>query len=102
MFSPPTLDRSCEKNPGRRFYRRKGSQCKNVVTFTAENAQTYLDVNIRGRSLRFDTGGSRWYHVERGSDRQNVNFESRILAIVIFSMQLDEGAESSIGAQSRP
>ncbi|KAK6761497.1 hypothetical protein RB195_022533 [Necator americanus] len=46
------------QKPRRRFYRRKNTQCKNVVTFAAENAGTYLGVNIRGRSLRFqlDTG----------------------------------------------
>ncbi|KAK6735150.1 hypothetical protein RB195_018375 [Necator americanus] len=46
------------QKPRRRFNRRRKSQCKNVVTFAAENARTYLDVNIRGRSLRFqlDTG----------------------------------------------
>ncbi|KAL6731115.1 hypothetical protein Aduo_002021 [Ancylostoma duodenale] len=40
------------------IYRRKKSQCKNVVIFAAGNAPTYLDVTIRGRSLRFqlDTG----------------------------------------------
>lgn len=37
---------------GRRFFRRKKSQCKNVI-FAAENARTYVDVTIRGRSLRF-------------------------------------------------
>ncbi|KAK6760950.1 hypothetical protein RB195_022139 [Necator americanus] len=35
----------------RRSNRRKRSQCKNVVTFSAENART--DVNIRTRYLRF-------------------------------------------------
>ncbi|EPB67305.1 hypothetical protein ANCCEY_13605 [Ancylostoma ceylanicum] len=42
----------------RRSYRRKRSQCKNVVIFATENARTYRDVTIRGRSLRFqlDTG----------------------------------------------
>ncbi|KAK6735169.1 hypothetical protein RB195_018386 [Necator americanus] len=46
------------QKPRRRCNRRKRSQCKNVVTFAAENAQTYLDVNTRGCSLRFqlDTG----------------------------------------------
>ncbi|KIH68274.1 hypothetical protein ANCDUO_01394 [Ancylostoma duodenale] len=46
------------QRPRRRSYHRKRSQCKNVVTFAAENARTYLDVTIRGRSLRFhlDTG----------------------------------------------
>ncbi|KIH46293.1 hypothetical protein ANCDUO_23655 [Ancylostoma duodenale] len=47
-----------KKKVKRRSYRRKKSQCKKVVTFAAENARTYLDVTIRGRSLRFqlDTG----------------------------------------------
>ncbi|KAK6761331.1 hypothetical protein RB195_022407 [Necator americanus] len=42
----------------RRSNRHKKSQYKNVVTFAAGNARTYLDINIRGRSLRFqlDTG----------------------------------------------
>ncbi|KAK6761922.1 hypothetical protein RB195_022856 [Necator americanus] len=46
------------QKPRRRSNRRRKGQCKNVVTFAAENARTYLDVNIRGRSLRFqlDTG----------------------------------------------
>ncbi|KAK6739427.1 hypothetical protein RB195_008112 [Necator americanus] len=46
------------QRPRRRSNRRKKSQCKNVVTFAAENARTYLDLNIRGRSLRLqlDTG----------------------------------------------
>ncbi|KAK6745964.1 hypothetical protein RB195_012210 [Necator americanus] len=34
------------QKPRRRSNRRKKSQCKNVVTFAAENARTYLDVNI--------------------------------------------------------
>ncbi|RCN28269.1 hypothetical protein ANCCAN_25988 [Ancylostoma caninum] len=37
------------QKPRRRSYRRKRSQYKNVVTFAAENARTYLDVTIRGR-----------------------------------------------------
>ncbi|KAK6738459.1 hypothetical protein RB195_020516 [Necator americanus] len=46
------------QKPRRRSNRRKKSQCKNVVTFAAKNARAYLDVNISGRSLRFqlDTG----------------------------------------------
>ncbi|KHJ88656.1 reverse transcriptase, partial [Oesophagostomum dentatum] len=47
-----------KKSRRKRSHRREKNQCKNVVSFAAENARTYLDVNIRGRSLHFllDTG----------------------------------------------
>ncbi|KAK6764772.1 hypothetical protein RB195_024918 [Necator americanus] len=51
LLSSSTRQKMRQK-PRRRSNRRRKSQCKNVVTFAAENARTYLDVNIRGRSLR--------------------------------------------------
>ncbi|KAK6764579.1 hypothetical protein RB195_024778 [Necator americanus] len=51
----PLLSSNTGQKPRRRSIRHKKSQCKNVVTFAA---RTCPDVNIRGRSLRFqlDTG----------------------------------------------
>ncbi|KHJ77539.1 reverse transcriptase, partial [Oesophagostomum dentatum] len=47
-----------KKSRRKRSHRREKNQCKNVVSFAAENARTYLDVKIGGRSLHFllDTG----------------------------------------------
>ncbi|KAK6763294.1 hypothetical protein RB195_023847 [Necator americanus] len=82
------------QKPRRRSNRRKRSQCKNVVTFAAENAQTYLDVNIRGRSLRFqlDTGAD----IMLVSRRVRKKLESPALEACIMLVKTADGSPMKI------
>ncbi|KAK6762211.1 hypothetical protein RB195_023066 [Necator americanus] len=80
LLSSNTREKMRQK-PRRRSYHCKRGQGKKIVTFAADNAQNYLDVNIKGRSLRFQLDQaqmSRWYHVESGrsSDLHSWNLVS--------------------------
>ena len=58
LLSSNTGQKMRQKSRRKRSHRRERNQCKKVVSFAAENARTYLDVKIGGRSLNFllDTG----------------------------------------------
>ncbi|KAK6027623.1 hypothetical protein OSTOST_06346 [Ostertagia ostertagi] len=58
LANQPKMSDQIPKKPRRQHYRRKRNQCKNIATFAAENARTYINVDVRGHSLRFqlDTG----------------------------------------------
>ena len=58
LLSSNTGQKMRQKSHRKRSHRRERNQCKKVVSFAAENARTYLDVKIGGRSLNFllDTG----------------------------------------------
>nr|CDJ91782.1 gag-pol polyprotein [Haemonchus contortus] len=54
----PLLMKQSLKKPKSIQLRHKRNKCKDVATFSAEHARTYVNVNVRGRKLRFhlDTG----------------------------------------------
>ncbi|PIO54458.1 hypothetical protein TELCIR_24179, partial [Teladorsagia circumcincta] len=58
LANPPKMSSQIPKKQRRQHYRRKRNQCKNIATFAAENARTYINVDVRGHSIRFqlDTG----------------------------------------------
>ncbi|XGW34979.1 hypothetical protein V3C99_018765, partial [Haemonchus contortus] len=54
----PLLMKQSPKKPKRMHHRHKRNKCKNVATFSAEHARTYINVDVQGHKLRFqlDTG----------------------------------------------
>ncbi|PIO70101.1 hypothetical protein TELCIR_08056 [Teladorsagia circumcincta] len=58
LANQPKMSSQIPNKPRRQHHRRKRDQCKNIATFAAENARTYINVDVRGHSIRFqlDTG----------------------------------------------
>nr|CDJ91861.1 Integrase domain containing protein [Haemonchus contortus] len=54
----PLLMKQSPKKPKRIHHRHKRNKCKNVATFSAEHARTYINVDVQEHKLRFqlDTG----------------------------------------------